>query len=226
MTLDSPIETVTFDSYSTLVDVDAAERVLDERVADPASVAALWRRRSLEYAMVSGYLDAYRPFYEMNRAALGYALAAHDAGLGADERDAILEVYHDLDPFPEVRDAIERIDAAGYDCYVVSNGDPAMLDSMIETVGVGGALRDAISADEVEAFKPDARLYEHAAARTGTPVDRIAHAAAGWADVLGAMHAGMAGVWVDRDGRPWEAFGDDPDLTVADLDELADALDA
>ena len=35
------VSTVTFDSYSTLVDVDAAERALADRVADPdAAVAA------------------------------------------------------------------------------------------------------------------------------------------------------------------------------------------
>lgn len=40
------------------------------------------------------------------------------------------------------------------------------------------------------------------------------------------MHAGMAGVWVNRADRPWEAFGDDPDLTVAGLDGPAAALGA
>ena len=83
---------------------------------------------------------------------------------------------------------------------------------------------DTISADEVRTFKPAAELYRHGAARTGTPIDEIAHVTAGWFDVMGAKHAGMQGVRVDRTGTPWEPFDGEPDRTVDGLDELADAL--
>jgi len=227
MTLDADrVRTVTFDSYSTLVDVDAAERALADRVEDPEPVSRLWRSRSLAYTFVANQTDAYQPFYEMNRDALGYALDAHGVDVSTEERDAILAVYHELDVFDDVRDAIERLREAGYDCYVVSNGNPEMLASMVKHADIGDIIEDTVSADEVRTFKPAAELYRHAAARTGTPIDRIAHATAGWFDVLGARHAGMQGVWVDRKNTPWEPFGGDPDLTVRTLHELADALGA
>ncbi len=227
MTIDTDrVRTVTFDSYSTLVDVDAAEQALADRVDDPEPVSRLWRSRSLAYTFVSNQVDAYQPFYEMNRNALQYALDAHGVDVSTEERDAILAVYHELDVFDDVRDAIERLREAGYDCYVVSNGNPEMLTSMVEHAGIGDLILDTVSADEVRTFKPAAELYRHAAARTGTPIDRIVHATAGWFDVLGARHAGMQGVWVDRKNTPWEPFGADPDLTVSTLHELADALDA
>jgi len=218
------VRTVTFDSYSTLVDVDAAERALAERVAEPEPVSKLWRSRSLEYAMVSNFVDAYQPFYEMNRDALQYALDAFDVPVSTAERDEILAVYHELDVFDDVRDGIERLREGGYDCYVVSNGNPEMLDSMVEHADVGDLLEDTVSADEVRTFKPAAELYRHAAARTGTPIREIAHVSAGWFDVLGATHAGMQGVWVDRKGTPWEPFGDEPDLTVETFHDLANEL--
>jgi 2-haloacid dehalogenase len=221
------VSTVTFDSYSTLVDVDAAERALEERVPDPEPVSRLWRSRSLAYTFVANQIDAYQPFYEMNRDALQYALDASGADLSTEARDEILAVYHELDVFDDVRDAIERLQGAGYDCYVVSNGNPEMLDSMVEHADIGDLVEDTISADEVETFKPAAELYRHAAERTGTPIEEIAHATAGWFDVLGAQHAGMQGVRVDRKGAPWEPFaGVDPDLTVETLHGLADELDA
>jgi 2-haloacid dehalogenase len=222
------VSTVTFDSYSTLVDVDAAERALADRVPDPEPVSRLWRSRSLSYTFVANHVDAYRPFYELNRAALQYALDAHGLDdVSAEERDEILAVYHELDVFDDVRDAVQRLRAAGYDCYVVSNGDPEMLESMVDHADIGDLVEDTVSADEVQTFKPAAELYRHAAARTGTPVDEIAHATAAWFDVLGAQHAGMQGVRVDRKGDPWEPFaGVDPDLTVETLHGLADELDA
>ncbi|WP_280535407.1 haloacid dehalogenase type II [Halopenitus sp. POP-27] len=219
------VRTVTFDSYSTLVDVDAAESALADRVSNPEPVSKLWRARSIEYTFVANHLDAYQPFYEMNRDALQYALDAHGVDLSREERDEILAVYHELDVFADVRSGIERLREAGYDCYVVSNGNPEMLASMIDHADIGDLVADTISADEVRTFKPAAEIYRHAAARTGTPIDAIAHVTAGWFDVQGAKHAGMQGVWVDRKGSPWEPFGSDPDLIVESLHELADTLD-
>lgn len=218
------VTTVTFDSYSTLVDVDAAERALADAVDDPEPVSKLWRARSLEYTFVANEIDAYQPFYEMNRDALQYALDAHDVDLSDDERDDVLAVYHELDVFEDVHDGLEQLRDAGYDCYVVSNGNPEMLESMVDHADIGDLLADTISADEVETFKPDRELYRHAAARTGTPIDEIAHVTAGWFDVMGAQHAGMQGVWVDRKGLPWEPFDGEPNLTVESFYDLVDAL--
>jgi 2-haloacid dehalogenase len=206
------------------VDVDAVEKVLADHVDDVEPISKLWRSRSLEYAMVANAVDAYEPFYELNRHAMEYALAAHGVELTAEEKEEVLSVYHDLDVFEDVRTGMERLVDAGYDLYVVSNGNPEMLESMIEGAEIGGLIEDAISADEVRTFKPDVEIYRHAAARTGTPIDRIAHASAGWFDVHGAMHAGMQGVWVDRKDTPWEPFGDEPNLTVTTFHELADEL--
>ena len=219
------VRTVTFDSYSTLVDVDAVEGALADRVPDPEPVSKLWRARSLEYTFVANHIDAYKPFYEMNRDALQYALEAHGVDLPMNERDEILAIYHGLDVFDDVRDGIRRLRDGGYNCYVVSNGNPEMLASMIEHADIGHLIEDAISADEVQTFKPDAEIYRHAAGRTGTPITEIAHVTAGWFDVMGAQHAGMQGVWVDRKGSPLEPFDGDPDLTVETLYDLADALE-
>jgi 2-haloacid dehalogenase len=218
------VSTVTFDSYSTIVDVDAVEAALAERVPDPEAVSTLWRERSLAYTFVANAIDAYQPFYAMNRDALEHALAAHGVDLPEAEREAILETYHDLDVFEDVRAGIERLHDGGYPCYVVSNGNPEMLDSMVDGAAIDDLLEDTVSADEIGTFKPDAALYRHAAARTGTPIGGIAHVSAGWFDILGAIHAGMQGVWVDRKGRPWDAFGDEPTLVIEDFFELADAL--
>jgi 2-haloacid dehalogenase len=218
------VSTITFDSYSTLVDVDAAEKALADRVADPEPVSRLWRSRSLAYTFVANAIDAYQPFYEMNRDALQYALDAHGVDITTEERDEILAVYHELDVFDDVRDGIERLRAGGYDCYVVSNGNPEMLDSMVAHADIGDLIEDTVSADEVETFKPDAEIYRHAAARTGTPIDEIVHVTAGWFDVVGAQHAGMQSAWVDRKDTPWEPFGPEPDLTVETFYDLADEL--
>lgn len=227
MSFDSDrVATITFDSYSTIVDVDAVERALSEYVTTPEPISKLWRSRSLMYTMVANSIDRYQPFYELNRAAMRYALTAHDVTLTTDQEESVLAVYHELDVFDDVRAGMQRLRDAGYPIYVVSNGNPEMLASMVDHAGIGDLIEDAVSAEEVRTFKPDAEIYRHAAARTGTPIHRIAHVSAGWFDVHGAIHAGMQGVWVNRDDAPWEPFGPTPDLAVASFHELADALGA
>ena len=167
------VSTVTFDSYSTLVDVDAAEQALADRVDDPEPVSRLWRSRSLAYTFVANQVDAYKPFYEMNRDALQYALDAHGVALSTEERDEILAVYHELDVFDDVREGIERLRDGGYDCYVLSNGNPEMLASLVDHADIADLVEDTISADEVRTFKPAAEVYRHGAAWLGTATDAV-----------------------------------------------------
>jgi 2-haloacid dehalogenase len=218
------VDVVTFDSYGTVVDVDDVERALEACVADPQSVSRLWRFRSLLYAMTSNVVDAYAPFYDLLRRSLSYALAVHDEDLTESEREAILETYHDLAAFEDVRPELDRLCDDGYDCYVVSNGTPEMLASMVDGANVGGLVEDTVSADEVRRFKPAPELYRHAAARTGTEIDRVCHVSALWFDVQGAANAGMQTAWVNRRGGPADPFGTDPDLVAADFGDVADAL--
>lgn len=58
------IETVTVDSYTTLVDVDAQEAVPEERVddlGDLTAVSRLWRNTYIRYSMEANVIDQYRP---------------------------------------------------------------------------------------------------------------------------------------------------------------------
>jgi 2-haloacid dehalogenase len=220
------VEVLTFDSYSTVVDVDSAESALDEHL--PADVPTeqlsnLWRAHSITYTLVANHLDTYDTFYEYNRQALTHALETFGVEAPEGTRDEILAVYMDLDVFTDVEDGMARL-ADEYDCYIVSNGDPAMLDAMVQVAGVEEYVADTISADEVETYKPAASLYEHAAERAGTDVEAVAHTSAGWFDVQGAANAGMQGVWVNRDDDPWVRFDGEPDLEVGSFHDLADEL--
>jgi len=218
------VETITVDSYGTLVDPSAAETRLEALVDDPEPVSNRWRAQSIAYTMIANHVDAYQPFYEMNRDALQYALDANGVDLPPEDRDEILEVYHGLDVFADVRDGIERLREGGYPVYVLSNGNPEMLSSMVEHADIGDLIEDTISAHEIETFKPHSSLYEHAADRTDTPVENVVHVAGPAFDIQGAIHAGMQGAWIDRYDNPWGEFGGDPDLTIETFYDLAEEL--
>jgi 2-haloacid dehalogenase len=220
------VETVTFDSFGTLVDPRSARRVLDGVVPDPDALVEQWHPVAAQYATFVNYLDTYETYFDLHVDALRHLASGQGVDLPpADARD-LTEAYHDLDPYDDVRESVERLADAGYDLAVLSNGDLPMLESLAETTGIADRLEALISADEIRTFKPDAALYDHAADRLGVPADAIAHASAGWGDVMGAVHAGMQGAWVDRGRHPWPPFGPEAHLGVEVLDDLAAALDA
>ncbi len=221
------VEAIAFDSYGTLVDVSAVAEPLSEYVDDydPELVARLWRERSLSYAIVGNAVGEYDSFYEMNRHALKYALETVGADVGEDERESILETYHDLPVFDDVHDGIERLRDAGYDPYIVSNGSEDMLESLLEYADLGDLIVETVSADAVERFKPDSDIYAHAADEIGTPIEAIAFVAAGWWDVPGGINAGMQGIWINRQDTIWGPYEMDPDLTIESFHDLADELE-
>lgn len=218
------VQVILMDSYSTLLDVAAAARALEGKVADPAAVARAWRAESLLYAMMCNFQQTYEPFYELNRRALDFALAQAQVSLPAAQRDAVLSVYHHLDVFPDVGPGLTRLHEAGYPLYILSNGDPDMLESLVAIAGIGALVSGVISAQEVRCFKPDARLYQHALARVGVPAGSIVHVSAGWFDVAGAQLAGMQGIWMNRAGGPRHPFGPQADQVVQDFYGVMAAL--
>ena len=226
------IETVTVDSYSTLVDVDAQADALEEYVdglEDPTPVSQLWRSQYIHYSMVANDIEAYRPFHELIDLGLRYALEVHGHDVGPEVRETIRRTVYEerLTVFEDVSRGIRRIADAGYDVYVLSNGSPAMLGHLVEAADIEGIVSDAISADEIETYKPDPEIYRHAAARTGTPIDRILHVSGGsMRDVWGAKHAGMRACWLARPekSRPREYLGIDPDVEAESFLDLADRI--
>lgn len=227
------IRTVTVDSYTTLVDVGSQVDALESHVTgmdDAESVSQLWRSQYIQYSMVANDIDEYRPFWEFIGKGLRYALEANGYDVSAEVRDEIRrEVYEDrLAVFDDVADGIERIVDAGYEVYVLSNGNPEMLRDLVSTADIGDVVADTISADEIETYKPDPAIYRHAARRVGVPIEEILHVSGGgFRDVWGAKHAGMKAGWLARPEQsvPREDLGRDPDFVVGSLDELADRLE-
>jgi len=225
MTFDpDAVSTVTFDSYSTLVDVGTTIEALAEHVDDPVGVGRTWRIQSLIYAFCCDAMDRYEPFWNLCEHALDYALADHGVDLPAETRRELMDVYHDLDTFEDVRPGVERLVEGGYDCYVISNGNQEMLETMVEAAGIADLVGDIISAGDVESYKPAPAIYEEAVRRTGTDPEHIAHATAGLLDVQGGKNVGMQGVWLNRHGRPLSRFGADPDAELPTIHALADEL--
>jgi len=227
------VKTVTVDSYTTLVDIGSQAEVLEERVpaiTDGEDVSQLWRSQYIAYSVIANDIDEYRPFWELIGQGLRYALEANGHDVPREVRDRVRkDVYEErISVFDDVTDGIERVADAGYEVYIVSNGNPEMLDHLVEAADLGGIVTDSISADEIETYKPDPAIYRHAADRVDTPVGNVLHVSGGgMRDVWGAKHAGMRAGWLNRpeQNAPHEYLGQEPDIVLESFHDLADRLE-
>jgi len=220
------ITTITFDSFSTLViEIEALTDALRPFTDNPRKVASMWRQRAVLYTFLANFLDEYDTYFQMHRLGLEYAVDYHGLNVSDAELDELNETFYKLPPFDDV-EVLENIDEAGYDLYIISNGDPAMLDGLVETTGVGPYLDGTVSADEIEQFKPATELYEHAVSRADARPEQIMHVTAGLFDAQGAQNVGVNGCWLNRETVPFlsqkDPFGERPDWTVESLYEIED----
>lgn len=218
------VETITFDSFTTIVDVlTSTERKLNEYIEDSetvSEVASLWRFRAVEYRMLSNSLETYETYYETTRDALEYALESFDVELAEGEIEDIVSEFFELDVYDDVYESFRNLHEQGYELYIVSNGTPDLLDSMISNADIGEFIADTVSADDVKTYKPDIKFYRHAAEQTNTSAENIVHVAAPWYDIYGANNAGMQTIWLNRTNKPWEKYEGEPDEILTSLTEL------
>ncbi|MFA5662860.1 haloacid dehalogenase type II [Castellaniella sp.] len=218
------IKTVVMDSYSTLLDVDSAAEPLRRKIGNADEVARLWRAESLMYGMLCNFYRVYEDFYELNRKALKYALKVHAIELPDSEVDDILGVYHELKVFDDVRTGVQALRGLGYPVYVLSNGSPDMLRSLVRIARIDDLITDFISVEEVHQYKPARELYLHGARRANTAAEHMVHISAGWFDVAGAQQVGMQGIWMNRKNEVPRSFGPAPDLVVQGFAEVVECL--
>jgi 2-haloacid dehalogenase len=220
------VDSITFDSFSTIVDVHSSIDKLANYVEEPERISRLWRAYVWQFRLASNFYG-YVPHHTINKQAIQYVFNLLDISYTDDDLEDIASSYYEMEPFDDVRGGMDRLNDAGYDLYIVSNGDDAVLDAMIENAGIEDIICDKISADEIKTYKPHPDIYKHAARRIGVPRENLVHISASWDDVHGAMNAGMQGIWANRNNKPdgLKPFDGGPDETISDFYELADYFD-
>lgn len=218
-----------FDAFGTLFDTASVRDRLHERLDAPSgvvdAVVDLWREKQLTYSYQLALMDAYRPFGSVTDDALDYALDYYGFDPRAIDVDAALASYEALAPFPDVEPALDRLAEGDYRLAILSNGDPAMLDAVVEHAGLDGRFEAVISADEVGTYKPAPAVYERAAERLDEPIEDCWLVSANAWDAAGAAQAGLGVAWVNRTSDPPERVGGEPDRTAGSLTALVDELE-
>lgn len=229
----APPRAVLFDAYGTLFDVHSVGLLAGQLFpGHGAALSVLWRDKQIEYTRLVTTCDHgahYRPFWELTRAALVYAIksiAAKDhLTLGPAEIDAnalqLMNQYRHLSAYPENREVLQALKARGITTGILSNGDPDMLGIAVRSAGLEGLLDHVISVDTVRKYKTHPDAYALGPQATGLKASQIAFVSSNSWDALAATWYGYRTLWVNRTGAPFEELGTAPTRTG---DSLRDVL--
>jgi 2-haloacid dehalogenase len=182
---------------------------------------AAWRTRQFEYTWLRTLGGKYVDFWQTTQDALVFAASSIGVSLGSATRDRLMHTYLELEAWPDVRPALEKLRAAGVRFAFLSNFTATMLDAALENSGLGGFFENHLSTDRVRAFKPDRRAYAMALeAFQARPQEIVFCAATGW-DAAGAKWFGYRTFWMNRSQQPAEELGVRPDGVGAGMAELS-----
>ncbi|MDJ0779274.1 MAG: HAD family hydrolase [Gammaproteobacteria bacterium] len=163
--------------------------------------------------------DRYRvDMTALRREFLGFLAEMHDyqaADMVDEAFDVFFQARQQVEFYDDVLPSLERL-SRRFRLGAISNGNAS-----VEHVGLGHLFEHSLGAAEVQAAKPDPRIYGHFAERVGVePVQILYVGDHPHYDVAGSLGAGYQAVWVNRDDSTWPQDLDEPRYQVRDLEEL------
>lgn len=232
------IEAVLFDLDNTLVDCletwrAAFAEVLEAEHASHPELRSLgplehvhdhvFRPLMLErHAEIGGEWDDELVGYGFRRLLTDHAL--RDDALAARLSEAYLDALSR--PFGLFPDATPTLEALGarYRLGLITNGAAKNQRARIEPLGLDAYFEAIAVSGELGVRKPDPAIFDHVLGRLGVSASAAVHVGDDIeADVGGAKAAGMAAVWVSRDGGAHDGEPV-PDATISMLGELLPLL--
>jgi 2-haloacid dehalogenase len=221
---------LTFDLFGTVLDLGGSltpyiDRFLKEKGAsiDAEQFWQRWRyRQRIEQYQDSLVMLGHSGYLETARRAFVYVLRLNDLQASKAEVDSFMQAWQELKPFPDVLPALPRL-ASRFKLVALSNGNAPFLEHLVAN-RIKYDFDAVISVDTFGAFKPHPSVYRGAARILGMGLEEITMVSSNSFDVMGARMCGNCGVFVNRYGLPFEDTPYQPDITVNDFTELADAL--
>ena len=218
-----PITTVVFDAYGTLFDVAAAAR---QAAAEPdfaaikdswPILAEHWRLKQLQYTWLRAVSEAHTDFWTVTQEGLDWALekTSHDGDAALRER--LLQLYWELQAYPEVPEMLAALKSAGKQTAILSNGSPDMLDGAVKSAGVSDLLDAVLSVETVGIFKPASVVYDLVTQHFGCSKSEVLFVSSNGWDAAAATGHGFQTGWVNRGGEPMDRLPWKPAHVLKDL---------
>ncbi|WP_227377748.1 haloacid dehalogenase type II [Haladaptatus halobius] len=228
-TIQEEVKVLAFDLWDTLLDreatlVPALDELLNDHGSDHDPEILLRRYLAMHFrdSMIDSLIPGpHTPFKEISRRALSYRLKQIGLDVPDEEVRGVIRQWKTLQPYPDVDAALDRL-AEEYKLVGLSNGDPDMLDAVRPNFET--ELDGVVSVADAGAYKPHRASYDLCCEELDVAPHEVVFVTAHTFDLVGAKAIGMRGAFLNRHENPYGSWIHQPDITVADTEELADVL--
>ena len=214
---------VTFDCYGTLVQWD--EGLLD-------AVRDILMRHRREDLDLSSFLDVFdeheyalkqspphKSFRTVASQALQLALAHFKLPCEAEDVLRLTDCIAAMPPFPETVQALTELKELGFQLAIISNTDDDIIAGNVAQMA--GLIDRVITAEQAQAYKPSAVIFEFAHRELGVAREDVIHICASpHLDLVAARDMGFRCIWINR-GTGRECPNDyTPDAELSTLEPV------
>ncbi len=218
---------VLFDAYGTLFDVYSVALLAEQLFPGFGErISVLWRDKQIEYTRLTSMSSQYRPFWDLTRAGLRFAVQRLGLTMSSAHEDRLMNQYRHLSSFPENRDVLSELKARNIPAGILSNGDPEMLGVAIKSAGFSGLLAHVLSVHPLRKYKTDPAAYALGPQALNLPAKDIVFVSSNGWDAIGATWFGYTTLWVNRANLPLEQLDTQPTRTGTSLRDVLDFFPA
>ena len=165
--------------------------------ADSLDIVRTWRRKQLEYLLISNSLQRGRvPFAIITRQALDYTLCQRRLDVTEGARQGLVHAWNELGLWPEAASVLTTMKERDYRIGLLSNGDEAMLRALAARLPV--RCDDVFASEHAGYYKPHPSVYALPLRTLGLSTGQLLHVAGSATDVMGTKAAGLHCLWVNR----------------------------
>ena len=217
------IKVCAFDAYGTLFDLSSAARIAledhDKKAGGNISqtVAENWRLKQLQYTWIRAITGEHADFWNVTCESLDWALEKSNLLNDGQLRNRLLDLYRELEVYPEVPRVLAELDKSPLPAVILSNGSPEMLQSAVDASGIGKYLEALLSVEDVGVFKPAPQVYEMVLKKFDCQPDEVLFVSSNGWDAAAAKGFGFLTVWANRANDPVDRFPWTPDFILSSL---------
>ena len=161
-------------------------------------------------------MENYADFCQVTGDALDFAMEALEID-DSDLRQRLMDLYLQLDAYPEVAGVLQQLRGSGMKTAILSNGSPKMLGAAVDNAGIGPSLDAVISVDRIKVYKTAPAVYQMAVDQLGVAASDICFQSSNAWDAHAASDFGFRVVWVNRFGQARERLPGRPDVVMENL---------
>jgi len=217
------IKAIIFDAYGTLFDVNSAAEKCKEKIGNKwEGFANYWRTTQLEYTWLRSLMKRHKDFWQITEDSLDKSMKFFN--IENSMKDELLNLYKVLSPYPEVKEALNKIKEKNLKLAILSNGTPNLLKELVQSNNLENIFDDIFSIEDVKIFKPDPKVYDIPVNKYKIEKNKIIFLSANTWDVSGAGNYGFNSVWVNRNNNIFDNLDYKPNHTLQNLKQLLEII--